>query len=38
MGKFIAKKTNTGFKFDLLAGNNQVIATSEVYASDVAIT
>ena len=34
MGKFIAKKTATGFKFDLLAGNHQVIATSEVYASE----
>ena len=34
MGKFVAKKTTTGFKFDLLAGNNQVIATSEVYASE----
>lgn len=34
MGKFAAKKTNTGYKFDLLAGNGQVIATSEVYASE----
>ena len=34
MGKFIAKKTNTGFKFDLAAGNGEVIATSEVYASE----
>ena len=36
MGKFIAKKTNTGFKFDLLAGNHQVIATSEIYATGAA--
>ena len=34
MGKFVAKKTNTGYKFDLLAANGQVIATSEVYASE----
>ena len=31
MGKFVLKKTNTGFKFDLKAGNGEVIATSEVY-------
>lgn len=31
MGKFVIKKTNTGIKFDLKAGNGQVIATSEVY-------
>lgn len=36
MGKFVIKKTNTGIKFDLKAGNGQVIATSEVYTSDVA--
>jgi len=34
MGKFAAKQTSTGYKFDLLAGNGQVIATSEVYASE----
>lgn len=34
MGKFIIKKTNTGIKFDLKAGNGEVIATSEVYASE----
>ena len=33
MGKFIVKPTNTGIKFDLKAGNGEVIATSEVYAS-----
>ncbi len=33
MGKFIVKQTNTGIKFDLKAGNGEVIATSEVYAS-----
>ena len=36
MGKFLIKKTNTGVKFDLKATNGQVIATSEVYASDAA--
>ena len=34
MGKFVLKKTATGFKFDLKAGNGEVIATSEVYASE----
>ena len=33
MGKFVIRKTNTGVKFDLKAGNGEVIATSEVYAS-----
>ena len=34
MGKFVIKKTATGIKFDLKAGNGEVIATSEVYASE----
>ena len=34
MGKFVVKKTATGVKFDLKAGNGEVIATSEVYASE----
>lgn len=34
MGKFVIKKTNTGIKFDLKAGNGEVIATSEVYTSE----
>ena len=33
MGKFAVKKVNTGIKFDLKAGNGEVIATSEVYSS-----
>jgi len=33
MGKFVIRKTSTGVKFDLKAGNGEVIATSEVYAS-----
>ena len=34
MGKFVIKKTNTGIKFDLKAGNGEVIATSEVYTTE----
>ncbi|MBQ2803912.1 MAG: YegP family protein [Lachnospiraceae bacterium] len=36
MGKFVIKTTNTGVKFDLKAGNGEVIATSQVYSSDSA--
>ncbi len=36
MGKFVIKKTGTGVKFDLKAGNGEVIATSEVYSSNSA--
>ena len=36
MGKFVVKETNTGIKFDLKAGNGEVIATSEVYSSNAA--
>ena len=36
MGKFVIRETNTGIKFDLKAGNGEVIATSEVYASEAA--
>ncbi|HAG14310.1 MAG TPA: hypothetical protein DCG49_10705 [Ruminococcus sp.] len=34
MGKFLMKRTKTGIKFDLIAGNNEVIATSEVYTTE----
>ncbi len=34
MGKFVIKRTNTGVKFDLKAGNGEVIATSEVYVAE----
>jgi len=34
MGKFVIKTTKTGTKFDLKAGNGEVIATSEVYSSE----
>ncbi len=36
MGKFVVRETNTGIKFDLKAGNGEVIATSEVYTSEAA--
>lgn len=36
MGKFVVKEVKTGFKFDLKAGNGEVIATSEVYTTEVA--
>ncbi|MBQ6118440.1 MAG: YegP family protein [Clostridia bacterium] len=36
MGKFVVKQTNTGVKFDLKAGNGEVIATSEVYSTEAA--
>lgn len=34
MGKFTVKNVPTGIKFDLVAGNGQVIATSEVYITE----
>ncbi len=33
MGKFEIKKVKTGIKFNLKAGNGEVIATSEVYST-----
>lgn len=33
MGKFVIREVKTGIKFDLKAGNGEVIATSEVYNS-----
>lgn len=36
MGKFVIRETATGIKFDLKAGNGEVIATSEVYSSEAA--
>lgn len=33
MGKYVIKETPTGTKFDLKAGNGEVVATSEVYSS-----
>ena len=34
MGKFVWKQTKAGFRFNLLATNGQVIATSETYSSE----
>ncbi len=36
MGKFLVKTVKSGIKFDLKAGNGEVIATSEVYTSRAA--
>ena len=36
MGKFVIKETATGVKFDLKAGNGEVIANSEVYTTEAA--
>ena len=36
MGKYVIKTTKTGIKFDLKAGNGEVIATSEVYTTEKA--
>ena len=33
MGKFAVKTVKTGIKFNLKAGNGEIIATSEVYTS-----
>jgi len=34
MGKFVISKAKTGYKFNLKAGNGQIIATSEIYDSE----
>ena len=36
MSKFVIRTVSSGIKFDLKAGNGQVIATSEVYTSEAA--
>lgn len=36
MGKFVVKTVKTGIKFNLKAGNGEIIATSEVYTSESA--
>jgi uncharacterized protein YegP (UPF0339 family) len=36
MGKFNVKEVNTGFVFNLQAGNGEVVGTSEVYGSEKA--
>lgn len=34
MGKFVIKKAKTGSKFNLVAGNGEVIASSQIYKSE----
>lgn len=34
MGKFVIKTGKTGVRFNLLAGNGQVVGTSEIYKAD----
>ena len=34
MGKFVLKQVPTGFRFNLKAGNGEVIAVSEVYKTE----
>ena len=36
MSKFVIRTVSSGIKFDLKAGNGQVIATSEVYTTEAA--
>lgn len=36
MGKYVVKKTGTGVKFDLKAGNGEIIANSEIYSTKAA--
>ncbi len=36
MGKFAVKTTKSGIKFDLKAGNGEIIASSEIYSSEAA--
>ena len=36
MGKFVVKEVKSGIKFNLKAGNGEIIATSEVYTSEAA--
>ena len=34
MGKYVIKEAKTGSKFDLVAGNGEVIASSQIYKSE----
>ena len=36
MGKFVMKATKNGFKFDLKAGNGEIIASSQVFPTEAA--
>lgn len=33
MGKFVVKETKSGFRFNLVAGNGEIIGVSETYSS-----
>ncbi len=33
MGKYVIKETKSGFRFNLKAGNGEIIGTSEIYSS-----
>ena len=35
MGKFVIKEAKTGVKFNLKAGNGEIIATSQIYKDEV---
>ena len=36
MAKFLIRRTDSGFKFDLKANNGETVATSEIYSSAAA--
>lgn len=36
MGKFVVKEAKSGFKFDLKAGNGEIIASSQIYSTEAA--
>ena len=36
MGKFLIRRTATGWKFDLKAANGETVATSEIYGAKAA--
>ena len=36
MGRFTVKKTDAGFSFNLVADNNEIVATSQVYTTKAA--
>ena len=36
MGRFVIRRTTTGVKFDLKAGNGETVATSEIYETEAA--
>ena len=36
MGKYVVKEVKTGIKFNLVAGNGQIIGSSEIYTTEKA--